>query len=70
MNGAVVWLMVDGSLKKCRVSEQATGIFLMHESALQQARAINNQRLIDSVVGWRTDFAAYIVAIKEYELVE
>lgn len=67
--GPIVWLEVDGELKKCRVSEDAGAHFRQLAGQISVAlRALDHHAEADALIKERTRVASEIVERGEYEV--
>jgi hypothetical protein len=66
---AIVWLKVDGELKKCRVDGRAAEMFSSYQTLITRARIIKDYDTVFSLTKCRTEAAAQVVVLGHYEVV-
>lgn len=67
--GPIVWLEIDGKLKKCRVSEHAGSLFQQLAAQISiSLRVPDHHAAADALIKERTRVASEIVASGEYEV--
>lgn len=64
----IVWLSIDGALKKCRVDGRAAEMFLGYEAAITRARIKKDYMAVDSLTKCRTEAASHVVELGQYEV--
>ena len=64
----IVWLKVGDELKKCRVDGRAAEMFIGYQAAMTRARIKKDYAAVESLTKCRTEAAAQVVALGQYEV--
>jgi hypothetical protein len=67
---AIVWLEINGVLKKCRVDGRAAEMLLTYGAAINRAYMHKDFEAVKSLSECRTEAAAHVVELGHYTVVD